>query len=320
MSQRDLALFTLDSGRAFGEKLARALGAPLAEHEERSFEWGQHKTRSLESVRGRDVYVVQSLHGDPDLSVNDKLCRLLFFIGSLVDAAAARVTAVVPLLCYTRKEQKTKSRDPVITRYVAGLFESVGTDRVVTIEVHNLAAFQNAFRCRTEHLEAHELFVEYFSQLLGDRPASVVSPDVGGVKRAARYREALSRRLGRSLPHAYVEKYRSEDVVTGDLLVGDVKDRHVILVDDMICAGTTISRAAAACLEAGAAAVYAFAAHGAFTPAASQVLRDAPLEQIVVLDHIPPFALEPALVASKLVTLDGAALVADAIRHLHEGG
>lgn len=104
--------------------MARRLGVSLAEHEERDFEWGQHKTRPLESVRDRDVFVVQSLHGDFERSVNDKLCRLLFFLGALRDAGAGRVTAVVPFLCYSRKDRKTKARDPVTTRYVAALFEA----------------------------------------------------------------------------------------------------------------------------------------------------------------------------------------------------
>jgi len=150
----EFALFALRSGRRFGERVAQKLGVGLAEHEERKFEWGQHKARPLESVRGKDVYVVQSLHGDFEQSTNDKLCRLLFFLGALRDAAAERVTAVVPFLCYSRKERKTQSRDPVTTRYVAKLFEAVGVDRVVTLEVHSVAAFQNAFRRQTEHLEA----------------------------------------------------------------------------------------------------------------------------------------------------------------------
>jgi ribose-phosphate pyrophosphokinase len=115
---------------------------------------------------GTDVFVVQSLYGDSGQSVNDKLCRLLFFVGALHDAAAAHITAVVPYLCYARKDRKTKFRDPVTTRYVAALLEAVGVDRVVTLDVHNLAAYQNAFRCATEHLEARMLFVAYFAPLL----------------------------------------------------------------------------------------------------------------------------------------------------------
>ena len=173
------------------------LGIALADHEEREFEDGEHKSRPLTNVRGRDVYVLQSLYGDAKQSVNDKLCRLLFFIGALKDASAARVTAVVPYLGYARKDRRSKARDPVTTRYVAMLFEAVGTDCVLTLDVHNLAAYQNAFRCRTEHLEANPLFIAHLLPLLRDAQVSVVSPDAGGIKRADAFRQRLSAALKR---------------------------------------------------------------------------------------------------------------------------
>ncbi|HSJ80246.1 MAG TPA: ribose-phosphate pyrophosphokinase-like domain-containing protein, partial [Thiobacillus sp.] len=149
-----LCLFALDASRAYGERVATALGVALSSHEEREFEDGEHKARPLENVRGKDVYVIQSLYGEPGMSANDKLVRLLFFIGALKDASAGRVTAVCPYLAYSRKDRKTKSRDPVSSRYVAQLFEAVGSDRMVTLDVHNPAAYQNAFRIPAEHLEA----------------------------------------------------------------------------------------------------------------------------------------------------------------------
>ena len=182
-----LQLFALQATTELGEAVARALGQPLAKHEERQFEDGEHKTRPLDPVGGTDVYVVQSLHGGPSESANDKLCRLLFFIGALKDAGAARVTAIVPYLCYARKDRRTKPNDPVITRYVASLFEAVGTDVFVTLDVHNPAAFENAFRCRTVALTAAPLFVDYAKALNGER-LCVVSPDPGGAKRAEIFR------------------------------------------------------------------------------------------------------------------------------------
>jgi ribose-phosphate pyrophosphokinase len=320
MANHDLALFALQATRGFGESVAAGLGVPLAEHEERSFEDGEHKTRSLESVRGRDVYVVQSLHGGPDEGVNDKLCRLLFFLGSLRDAAAGRVTAVVPYLCYARKDRKTKSRDPLTLRYLACLFEAAGVDRMVTLEVHNLAAFQNAFRCATEHLESRKLFVEHFAPRLGEQDLVVVSPDTGGFKRADAFREALQARLGRELPIAFMEKQRSAGVVSGETFGGDVAGRTAIVVDDLIASGTTMARTAKACLERGAEAVYAAAAHGLFVGDASRVLADPALAKTVVTDTIPPFRLDPAVAAERLEVISAAPLVAEAIRRLHEGG
>jgi ribose-phosphate pyrophosphokinase len=320
MNSDAIALFTLQAGRPYGERVAQRLGISLAAHEEREFEWGHHKTRPLESVRGKDVYVVQSLHGDPRHSVNDRLCRLLFFLGALRDASSDRVTAVVPFLSYSRKDARTKSRDPVITRYVAGFFESVGVDRVVTLEVHNVAAFQNAFRCQTEHLEAHGLFADYFASLANDGPLVVASPDVGGTKRAARYRRALERRLGRELPGAFLEKERSQDIVSGHRVVGNVSGCTVLLIDDMISGGTTIARAADACRNAGATRVIAAAAHGVFVPETSRVLAKAPIDRIAILDHIPHLELVPGLEHVPLDIVDGSSLVAEAIRRMHTGG
>lgn len=318
MLHAPLAVFSLHSGQAFAERVVRRLGTRLAAHEEREFEWGQHKVRPIEGIRDADVYVVQSLHGQADASVNDKLCRLLFFLGALKDAGAHRVTAVVPFLSYSRKDRQTQHRDPVTTRYVAALFEAMGVDRVVTLEVHNLAAFQNAFRCRTEHLGAREIFADALATQFADREPAVVSPDTGGIKRAHSFRDALARRLGRPVATGFVEKRRSENVVSGDLVVGDMKGRTAILVDDMISGGTTLARAADACRRAGAVAVVAAAAHGAFVPEAGHVLSRAPLDQIIVLDHIPPPSGDEAFTA-KLVVLESAPLFAEAIRRLHGG-
>ena len=180
MQQGDLRLFALNTSRDFGAKVSEKLAISLSQHEERDFEDGEHKARPLVSVRGQDVFVIQSLYGEAQHSVNDKLCRLLFFLGALRDASAARLTAVVPYLCYARKDRKSQPRDPVTTRYVATLFEAMGVDRVVTLDVHNLAAFQNAFRSHTDHLEAKQLFIDYFMPLVRQKEVVVVSPDVGG--------------------------------------------------------------------------------------------------------------------------------------------
>jgi ribose-phosphate pyrophosphokinase len=320
MRRDDLILFTLESSRILAQKVSAELGIPLGKHEERDFEDGEHKARPLESVRGRDVFVLHSLHGDAKESVNDKLCRLLFFIGALKDAAAGRVTVVVPYLGYARKDRKTKPRDPVTTRYVAMLFEAVGIDRVVTLDVHNLAAFQNAFRCPTEHLDTARLFAEYFASLLSEQEAVVVSPDAGGVKRAERFREALARALDRDVASAFVEKYRSWGMVTGGTVVGEVKDKAAVIIDDLISTGTTMARAANGCRELGATKVFAAAAHGLFIGEASRVLMDPVLERVVTTDTIPPFRLDPAVAREKLVVLDIAPLFAEAIKRIHEGG
>ena len=276
--------------------------------------------RPLVNVRGKDVFVIQSLYGDGRWSVNDKLCRLLFFLGSLRDASAERVTAVVPYLCYARKDRKSKPRDPVTTRYVAGLFEAVGVDRVLTMEVHNLAAFQNAFRIRTDHLEAKKLFVDYFAPSVLHEEVVVVSPDAGGVKRAEDFRQALTRALERDVSSAFMEKYRSEGVVSGEAVIGEVAGKVAIIIDDLISSGTTLRRAAESCRALGAKTIYAAAPHGVFSDKAGQVLSTTALEKIFITDTIPPSRLDLDLARNKLVIVEAAGLFAEAIERIHSGG
>jgi ribose-phosphate pyrophosphokinase len=315
----ELMLFALGASRPFAELVAQQAGITLAAHEEREFEDGEHKTRPLVSVRGRDVFVLHSLYGDRMQSGNDKLCRLLFFIGALKDAAAARVTAVVPYLAYARKDQKTKPRDPVTTRYLATLFEAVGTDAVVTLDVHNLAAFQNAFRCRTEHLDAQRLFAAYCAPLLEHGEVVVVAPDAGGIKRADQFRQRLAQVLHRPVGAAFAEKHRSGGVVSGDMLVGDVAGKHAVIVDDLVSTGTTLARTAGACAERGAASVMAAATHGLFIGDTDSVLGASALQRIVVTDTVPPFRLDEGAAKAKVSVLSCTGLLARAIVRLHAG-
>lgn len=318
MAEQPLRLFALQASAEFGAAVATALGEPLAAHEEREFEDGEHKTRPLETVRGADVFVLQSLHGGPRQSANDKLCRLLFFIGALKDAGAARVTAVTPYLCYARKDRRTKPNDPVTTRYVAGLFEAVGTDSVVTLEIHNPAAFENAFRRPTVALTAAPLFVDYANRL-ADRKLCVISPDPGGAKRADLFHEALEAALGRSVGKGLAEKRRSAGIVSGDLFVGEAEGATALVIDDLISTGGTLLRTARAARQAGAVRVVALVTHGLFTPGAEAVLTEPALDRIVVTDAVPPFRLHSAAARAKVDILSVAPLFADCIYRLHAG-
>ncbi|ACK66877.1 ribose-phosphate pyrophosphokinase [Rippkaea orientalis PCC 8801] len=320
MKDPEVKLFSLNTTRPLGQKISEKLGILLSDHEEREFEDGEHKIRPLINVRGCDVFVLDSLYSEPKATVNDKLCNLLFFIGALKDAAAHRVTAIVPYLCYSRKDRKSKPRDPVTTRYVASLFEAVGCDRIVTLDVHNLAAFQNAFRCATEHLEGTNLFVEYFAPLVADGNVVVVSPDIGGIKRAEQFRQSLSRRLSKEISQAFVEKYRTGGVISGEKLVGDVSGRVAIIIDDLISSGTTLARAASTCRQHGATKVYAVATHGVFAQASNEVLATPDLEQVVITNTIIPFRLTADIVKDKLTILDTSSLLASAIDRIHHGG
>lgn len=316
----ELSLFAINASRDLGEKVASELGVSLSQHEERDFVDGEHKSRPLENIRGRDVFVFHSLYSDRQQSVNDKLVRLLLFLGAVRDASAARVTAVIPYLCYSRKDRKTKSRDPVSTRYIAAMLEAVGIDSLVTLDVHNLAAYQNAYRIRAEHLEASKLFIEHFATQIIDEPVVVISPDVGGVKRAELFRQALETRLGRPIDGGFMEKQRSAGLVSGDKLVADVKDRAVIVIDDLISSGGTIARTVKSCSEAGAVRIFAAASHGLFVSDANKVLADPALDQLIITDTLPPFRLVSEAIRNKLVVLKSASLFAGAIRCIHEGG
>jgi len=318
MENRPLRLFALAASAELGAAVAAALAQPLATHEEREFEDGEHRARPLDAVNGTDVYVVQSLHSGPEQSANDKLCRLLFFIGAIKDAGAARVTAVTPYLCYARKDRRTKPNDPVTTRYIAGMFESVGADCVVTLEVHNPVAFENAFRCRTVALTGTPLFVNYVSKTLADDKLAVISPDAGGMKRAELLREALEAALGRPVGKGLAEKHRSAGVVSGDLFVGDVAGTTALIVDDLISTGNTLLRAARSARKAGAKRVIALVTHGLFMPGAAEVIADPAIDQLVVTDAVPAFRLDHPTNNKKLAILPGAPLLAETIRRLHE--
>jgi len=314
-----LRLFALQGTESLGESIARQIGCGLAPLEERSFEDGEHKIRSLETVAGSDVYVVHSLHSGPDESPNDKLCRLLFFISALKDAGAARVTAVVPYLCYARKDRRTKANDPVTIRYVAALFEAMGVDAIVTFEVHNDAAFENAFRCSSVALSAAPVLIGRIKEIAMDRAVAVVSPDLGGGKRADMLREALAKGLGRPIGKALVEKHRSSGVVSGDLFAGDVKGALCIVVDDLVSTGGTLVRAAKAARGHGATEVIACVAHGLFMPGAETALADDAIDRILATDSVPPFRLPPGPVRDKLEIVSAAPLFAEVVRRLHQG-
>jgi len=316
-----LTVFAVNASRPFGQRVADALGRTLGEHEEREFEDGEHKIRPLESVRGRDVYVIQSLHQDPVQSVNDKLCRLLFFLGALRDAGAGRVTAVMPYLAYARKDRRSQTRDPVTTRYVAQLIESVRADRVMTLDVHNLAAYQNAFRGESVHLEANRTFADHLKPLLADEASvTVISPDLGGVKRAERFRRWLARATGREPAMAFLDKARARGVLTLGRLSGEVRGGTAVIIDDLISTGSTIVHAARVCREQGAQRVLAVATHGLFVGKAGEQLADPALDQVIVTDTVPPFRLEGTPAAARLTVVSVAGLFAEAIRRLHTGG
>lgn len=313
-------LFAPLASRAFGERVAARLGLELAPLEERDYEGGEHKCRPLVSVRGRIVYVLQSLSGDAAASANDRLVRALFLIAALKDAGAARVTACFPYIAYSRKDRRSKERDPVNSKYIAQLVEAVGTDHVMVMDVHNVAAFENAFRCSVDVLEAGPLLADRIVADTGGRNVTIVSPDFGGAKRAQRVQDLVAARAGVEVDFAVIEKRRDSGEVSGDLVVGPIAGRHAVIVDDLISAGSTLLRAVQACRAAGARSVAAFATHGVFAPGADRLLGPGGPDRLFVTDTLLPTRLVPAPgAADKLVVLPASALFAEALRRLHAG-
>lgn len=321
MSAFDGLLFALDDTRHLGDSVSVHLGAECALHEERDFDGGEHKTRPLVNVRDLDVFVIASLAGDEDRSANDRLCRLLFFIGALNESSARSVTAVVPYLCYSRKDRQTKARDPVTTRYVAQMFEAVGTDRVMTLDVHNLAAFQNASRCQTDHLEATQLFVDHVRRTSVDKDLVVVSPDIGGVKRAERFRARLETDLGRPIELAFTVKHRSRGLVSGpDRVLGDVEGRVALVIDDMISSGGTMQRVADMLARQGTTEVHLLATHALLTPRAESLFSSPSITSVVVTDSVRPGRLPREVTGRRLIVREIGPLLGDAIARVHSGG
>ncbi len=312
-------MFAPAASAAFGARVAADLGLPLSAHEELEFAGGEYKMRALASVRGRSVYVVHSLFGDSLGSANDRLCQMLFFIGALEDAGARDITACLPYLAYARQDRRADARDPITTRYIAQLFEAVGVQRILALEVHNQAAFDNAFRCETVHLEATKLFVRHFAAQSHGREYTVVTPDIGGAKRARHFQELLEAAIGRAVNFALMDKKRSQGVVSGNLFAGDVAGRYVIVVDDLISSGTTVLRAVDACRRRGAIRIDVAATHASFAAEAHRVFESNQPDSVVVTDSVSLSADFAAHLSGSLTVLEVAPVFAEAIRRLESG-
>jgi ribose-phosphate pyrophosphokinase len=244
---------------------------------------------------------------------------VLFLAGALKDAGVGRLSAVFPYLAYARKDRRTKRWDPLTLRYLAQLVEAVGIETVVALEVHDLPAFENAFRLPTVPLDMHRLFVDRLAPDLGAADIVVVAPDPGGLKRAQLFQEMLEQRLGRPLRRAVADKRRSGGVVTGEQIFGEVAGCQPVIVDDLVSSGGTLARAAAALVEAGAAPPVVAVAHGVFSADAATRLGGAPIARLLVTDSIAPARLDAGTLPV-LEVVSCAGLVAEAIRCLDEGG
>ena len=312
---KSIKIFTGNSNPNLAKAICQELGVPLGNSEVGSFADGENFASIYETVRGADVFVVQStcpFEKDGRLhSVNDSLMELLIMIDALRRASAGRITAVIPYFGYARQDRKAKPRDPISAKLVANMLTTAGADRVLTMDLH-AAQIQGFFDIPVDNLLGSPLFVDYFKARFGDDADNtmVVSPDVGSVARA----RSFAQKLGMSM--AIVDKRRpkpnSSEVSS---IIGDVQGKRVILLDDMVDTAGSLCGAAKALVELGGATeVFACASHGVLSGPALQRLEESVIKEVLFLDTIPG---KPGVKSDKIKYLSAAPMLADAISFIY---
>jgi ribose-phosphate pyrophosphokinase len=302
---KKVCLFSGNANPELARDIAAYLETPLGKIKVQRFSDGETFVEINENVRGVDAFVIQ-----PTCSpVNDHVMELLIISDTLRRASAATITAVIPYYGYARQDRKVAPRTPITSKLVADLIESAGVDRVVSIDLH-AGQIQGFFTIPVDHLYGMPVMLEEYLKKNFDSSAVVVSPDAGGVERARAY----SKRLNSSL--AIIDKRRERANVSEVMnLIGDVKGKQCIIVDDMIDTAGTLTGAAKALMDFGATRVVACATHGVLSGPAIQRIMESPIEEVVVSDTIP---LSPAArTCSKIKQVSMARLLGEAIKRIH---
>lgn len=299
-----LMLFCGRSIPQLGQKIAEQLEIKLGDIEATTFSNGEIYVRYAENVRGSDVFLIQSTSPP----VNDNLMELLIMIQAARLASARRITAVMPWLGYCRQDKKTAGREPITAKLVADLLQTAGVDRVLTMDLHQ-GQVQGFFDIPVDHMTAVSTLSEYFRMLqLPQEEMVVVSPDVGGVKRAKKFAD----KLGDHVDLAILTKTRPQHNVAEIMeIIGDVKGKTCIMVDDMIDTAGTIAAGATVLMEMGAREVYATCTHPVLSGPAYERLETSPVKEVVVTDTLP---LNPDRKTSKIRVLSIASTLADTIQ------
>jgi ribose-phosphate pyrophosphokinase len=309
ITKKRMMLFSGTIHPALGHEIADNLGIPVSESMLYRFASGEIYFRSEESVRGADVFVVQT-HYEP---VNEAIMEQLIMIDAMKRASAKRITAVVPYYGYSRQDHKGVSREPISAKLVADLLATAGVDRVVSIDLHS-GQIQGYFDCPFDHLTALPILSSYLEDDLGlhGDDLVVVAPDAGRIKTA----EKLRRYLHADLAFMYKRRSRTEAHKIEEMaVVGEVDGRPCVLVDDMIDTGGTVAKGASALAAMGAGPIYTAATHAVLSGKARQLLEEAPIEQVVVTNTVPIPAEKQF---SKLRVLSIAPLIASALRAVFE--
>ncbi|NLE87714.1 MAG: ribose-phosphate pyrophosphokinase [Myxococcales bacterium] len=305
MAVKRVCLFTGNANPELAADIARELNSPLGEARVSRFSDGETFCEIRENVRGLDAYVVQPTSSP----VNDNLMELLIMCDALRRASAASITAVIPYYGYARQDRKVAPRTPITSKLVADLLVASGVDRVVCVDLH-AGQIQGFFNIPFDHLYALPVFLNDYLKQKYDAEAVFISPDAGGVERTRAY----SKRLGASL--AIIDKRRERANVSEVMhLIGDVKGRDCIIVDDLIDTAGTLCNAARAVMDNGARSVVACATHGVLSGPAVQRIQESPLSEVVVTNSIRPS--EEAAACNKIRFLSIAKLLAEAIRRIH---
>jgi len=301
----NLQVFSGSANPMLSQEIADALGIPLGRALVGTFKNGETRIRVEDNVRGADVFVVQPTCKPTDHNI----IELLLMIDALRRASAQRITAVIPYYGYAKQEKKTAGREPISAKLVANLITTAGADRVLTMDLH-APAIEGFFDIPVDHLRAGGVLAAHLrKQDLDD--VVVVSPDAGGVLRANEFRA----RVGASL--AIIAKQRPRpDVAEAFEMVGDVRGKTAVLVDDLLSTGGTAVEAARMILDRGARDVYMYATHAAMTPEAIDLIVHSPLHRLVVTNTIP-LSLEQR--DDKIEVLTVAPLLAETIKRIHEG-
>ncbi len=300
---KKIKIFSGNSNPELAEKICKELGIPIGDATVKTFSDGEISVNIGETVRGVDVFVVQSV--SPPL-VNKYLMELLIMIDALKRASAGRITAVIPYYGYARQDRKAKARDPISAKLVADLITAAGADRVLTMDLH-ASQIQGYFNIPVDHLIGSPILADYFiSKNIED--LVVVSPDLGSVTRA----RAFADRLNCSI--AIIDKMRKEANMSEVMnIIGDVAGKNVILIDDMIDTAGTITNGAEALKEMGAKEVYACCTHAVLSGPAIDRIKNSEIKELVVLDSI---RLSDDMRLKNMTELTVSTLFAESIRRI----
>jgi len=296
------------TSQALGAKIADNLGVDLSDAGVKTFSDGEVYCRYADSIRGADLFIVASIAGNEEegLTVNDSLMELMVMVHAAKHASAHRIIAVTPWYGYSRQDKKSAPREPISARLVAEVLETAGIDRLVTMDLH-AGQMQGFFSKPVDHMTAMPILTQFVQDQLGGQDLVIIAPDAGRVKLVRKFAQKVG------APYALLEKERpAQQVAEIGYVIGDVKDKVAVIVDDIIDTGGTLSAAAQTVLDEGASKVYAVATHGVFSGRAYETLAASPLSGIVVTDTIPLRAGAPA----NIQVLTSADILTDSIRRI----